>query len=158
MKFLRNFPNAATRDAVLANVDYGVLSYTEGVGIKIKTEGGGSDTPAADEILFKYTNSEPFSLENTPGRVGEDINQNAVYAIEINEEKSDDTNIFVKLSGNLSRIEYLGATIPKWSLSDEIWFGPDAVSCSSGVLWSINREKVHTTNPNADIEAGWVIS
>ena len=36
MKFVRKFPDAETRDEVLAIVDYEVLSYTEGAGVNIK--------------------------------------------------------------------------------------------------------------------------
>jgi len=36
MKHLRKFPDAKTRDAVLAIVEYGVLSYTEGEGMSLK--------------------------------------------------------------------------------------------------------------------------
>lgn len=52
MKYLRVFPDAATRDTVLANINYGVLSYTEGIGIKIKAGESGPDY------------SEPFYVEN----------------------------------------------------------------------------------------------
>lgn len=111
----------------------------------------------ANEILFKYTNSTPLRLDNLNEPVGQDINGNNIYAVEIDEEKSDDTNIFVKLSGDLSYIIYFGSTINNWNLSDEVWFGPDVVSCQPGALHSIDREKVHTTNPNADIETGWQV-
>lgn len=111
----------------------------------------------ANEILFKYTNSTSLYLDNLNEPVGLDINGENVFAVKIDDEKSDDTNIFVKLSGNLSHIVYFGSTINNWNLSDEIWFGPSVISCQTGALFSIDREKVHTTNPNANIEDGWVM-
>lgn len=59
MKFVRKFSDTETRDEVLAIVDYEVLSYTEGVGVKIKTQGSGPepDVPT-DRIILKFMVTE----------------------------------------------------------------------------------------------------
>ncbi len=163
MKHLRNFKTGEEAEIFLDNFnrEYNVLLTCDeypGEPKIIKSEHVvfPDNLPAADEILFIYTNSEPLSVVSNKS-VGKDINGNSVYAVEINEEKSDDTNIFVKLSGDLSRIEWFEPAIPNWKLADEIWFGPGVVSCQATALWDISRERVHTTNPNADIERGWVM-
>ena len=61
MKHLRKFPDAETRDEVLADIEYGVLSYTEGSGINIKPEGSSS--------VIDY--SIPFYVENITNKINE---------------------------------------------------------------------------------------
>ena len=55
MKFVRKFPDTETRDEVLAIVDYEVLSYTEGAGVKIKTQGSGPEPVGpTDRLILKF--------------------------------------------------------------------------------------------------------
>lgn len=98
MKYLRNFPDAATRDAVLASIDYGVLSYTEGVGIKMKT--GGSveevylhfDTHGSG--IFDYTmnydgNLTPNDISNEYTSINPTLSECTFTSIERNGEMID---------------------------------------------------------------------
>ena len=55
MKYIRLFPNASIRDAVLAEIEHSVLSYTEGEGMLLKPV---SITPQPnDEIWYTSTDS-----------------------------------------------------------------------------------------------------
>lgn len=65
MKHLRKFPDTATRDEILANIEYEVLSYTEGFGINIKTEGSGPDIDYS--IPFYIDVRETVDLTTTSG-------------------------------------------------------------------------------------------
>lgn len=55
MKHIRLFPSASIRDAVLAEIEHGVISYTEGEGMLLKTVAA-SPQPTVDP-------STPFYID-----------------------------------------------------------------------------------------------
>ena len=71
MKHLRKFPDAETRDEVLAIVEYGVLSYTEGFGIKVKSEGSG---PAYSTPFYVENITNEAETLTIAGYAGEHVN------------------------------------------------------------------------------------
>lgn len=87
MKYIRLFPSASIRDAVLAEIEHSVLSYTEGSGIKVKPEGS---SPAY---------STPFYVENITNEVetliiaGYDWARSGIY-LEIPIEYSTDGTVW----------------------------------------------------------------
>lgn len=92
MKHLRKFPDDETRDEILADIEYGVLSYTEGSGINIKPEGSDQNIPADDEIW--YTTNTGTALPD------ECIHNDRIF--QVVEDLYDNTNPLTLISNTYS--------------------------------------------------------